>query len=66
MLGMMALWILPVVGIAWLVQSLGESRAPGGDGNGAALRILEERFGRGEIDEQEFRAKRALIEGTAT
>lgn len=66
MVGMLALWILPVVGMAWLVQNLGQSRAASGDGKGSALRILEERFGRGEIDEQEFRDKRALIERTAT
>jgi uncharacterized membrane protein len=30
-----------------------------------ALRILDERLGRGEIDADEYRAKRALIEGTA-
>ncbi len=65
MLGMFAFWIIVVVGIVWLVEAADRSRAPNADGKSRALRILEERLGRGEIDEPEFREKRALIEGTA-
>jgi putative membrane protein len=51
-IGMAVFWgSLLAFGI-WLVIRL--SRRPGGD---EALRILRERFARGEIDEEEYRAR---------
>jgi putative membrane protein len=40
------------------------SSSPGGDAD-PALRILEERFARGEIDEDEFRRRREILRGHA-
>jgi putative membrane protein len=41
-----------VLGIRWLVKATGRSRSD------AALAILRERYARGEIDREEFEAKR--------
>lgn len=59
-------WLLVVVaialGVVYLVRSL--TRAGGlRFGGDEALRILEGRYARGEIDEQEFRARRELLRG---
>lgn len=58
---MVAWWVFVVAGIVWLVLTL--TRAQGAPpGTSGALRILEERLARGEIDAEEFRTRRALIE----
>lgn len=61
---MMLFWVFVVAGIVWLVLTVGRSQAPTGHGTRNALRILEERLARGEIDAEEFRTRRAAIEGT--
>jgi putative membrane protein len=56
-------------GLAWiLVTLLRQSRpptpappSPGPPGGSDALRILEERFARGEIDAEEYRSRRDLL-----
>jgi len=63
---MLLFWVVVIGGIIWLVLALSrQQRAQsGGAGGGSALRILEERLARGEIDTDEFRTRRAAIEET--
>ncbi|HZP97389.1 MAG TPA: SHOCT domain-containing protein [Candidatus Limnocylindria bacterium] len=63
---MLAFWVFVIAGIVWLVLTLSRSQAsqaPLGDARSGALRILEERLARGEIDAEEFKTRRALIDG---
>jgi putative membrane protein len=64
---MMGFWILflvfVVAGIVWLVSTLSRPQTRLGDSGSSALRILEERLARGEIDADEFRTRRTAIEG---
>ena len=58
---MLLFWVFVIAGIVWLALALNRSQFPrGGESN--ALRILEERLARGEIDAEEFRTRRAAIE----
>ncbi len=68
-LGMLIFWALVVVGVVWLVRTL---RVPGGGtqdqawpGRGGtssnARAILDERFARGELTEEEYRQGRDLL-----
>lgn len=53
-------WIVLVIGVAAIVWAVLHKGA-GGAGraeSGTALRILEERYARGEIDKEEFEQKR--------
>jgi putative membrane protein len=51
-------WVAVVVAIIWAVK---QSQSGGGDRSRRALRILEERYARGEIGDEEFTTrKRAL------
>jgi putative membrane protein len=65
MLFMAVFWIFVIAAAVWLVTTL--TRRSGGtetqSSDGSALRILEERLARGEIDIEEFRARKAAIEG---
>jgi putative membrane protein len=62
-MGLVGVLFLALI-IAGVVLVLREpsSRGPRGDEH-SALRILDERFARGEIDEEEYRRRRATIEG---
>ena len=55
--GMVAFWALVVVVIVAGVRSLRDD-SPQGD---QASRLLDERFARGDIDEQEYRTRRELL-----
>lgn len=59
---MIVFWILIIVGlfffIKWLVQSSRDSSGGPAKPASRALRILEERYARGEIDKQEFLDKK--------
>ena len=67
--GWMLLWsllllALVVLGIVLVVRALQSSGERGGDAappRPDALRILEERFARGEIDRQEFEERRRTL-----
>lgn len=59
---MMFEWILIVPLILWLVGALG--RRDERSDTPSARRILEDRYARGEIDTEEFRARRLALEGT--
>lgn len=65
MFGMMVFWLLVPVGIAWWMIEQGRTRPTTGDGAPNPLRILEERLARGEIDAEEFRARREAIQASA-
>lgn len=59
---MIAFWALAIIGIAVLVRWLAsESKGEFGGGN-SALRILRERYAKGEIDRKEFEARKKDLE----
>jgi putative membrane protein len=58
---MVLFWVFAIALVVWLVLTLTRSQVRGGDGESAALRILEERLARGEIDAAEFRVRRTAI-----
>ncbi len=58
---MLLFWVFVIAGIVWLVLALSRSQFPRGGTESSALRILEERLARGEIDAEEFRTRRAAI-----
>lgn len=55
--GMVAFWALLAVAVVAVVRST-QSERPRGD---EATRLLDERFARGDIDEQEYRTRRELL-----
>lgn len=57
---MLFFWVFVIAGIVWLVLAFGRPQLRGG-GETSALRILEERLARGEIDVEEFRTRRAAL-----
>jgi putative membrane protein len=57
---------LLVIGAVLITRTIVNSRAVGSTSAGVPsgpLRILEERFARGEIDEEEFRRRRDILRG---
>lgn len=58
---MVLCWVFVIALVVWLVLTLSRSQVRGNDGQSSALRILEERLARGEIDAEEFRVRRAAI-----
>ena len=61
---MVLFWVFVIAGIVWLVLTLTRSTTRANDdGRSSAVRILEERLARGEIDAEEFRTRRAALEG---
>ena len=56
-------WVLVLLGIIalfkWLISSVFNRRSKGA---GGALRILQERYARGEIDKEEFDRRRADLQ----
>jgi putative membrane protein len=54
--------VLIVLGIRWLVQHSGSGPQAGTrPGEDSALAVLRERFARGEIDAEEFEARRRTL-----
>lgn len=61
---MILFWILIIAGTVWLVLAVSGQTARRQDGErSSALRILEERLARGEIDVDEYKARKAAIGG---
>ena len=62
-IAMVLFWVFLVAGTIWLVRSLAHSgpEAPASE-QGRAARILAERFARGEIDAEEYRARGRALE----
>lgn len=52
-----------VVGILWLVRTGGDRGRASGPRMSTARQILDERFARGEIDEEEYRRRRRELDG---
>lgn len=61
-IGMVLFWGLLVVAVVLLVRSTGDGRHPPPPSTHAAPeRVLADRFARGEIDEQEYRERIAVL-----
>lgn len=65
MLFMAVFWVFVIAVAVWLVLALTRSQVRTDEGTSTAHRILAERLARGEIDAEEFRTRRAEMEGTA-
>jgi len=52
-----AFWVAVIALIVWVVRRVG----PKGDTSASALNILNERFARGEIDQQEYEQRKAAL-----
>jgi putative membrane protein len=63
---MLVFWGLVIAGVVLLVRSVGHRHEVTHEpvGPTAALRILEERFARGEIDADEYSRRRQLLSST--
>ena len=59
---MLLFWGLVVTGVIVVVRLLRSGPHESG-GRGTALRLLDERFARGEIDEEDYRKRRELLSG---
>jgi putative membrane protein len=56
---MLLFWVLVIVGVVFLVRWLVEQSRPQSSGGGeTALDILKKRYARGEINREEFEAKK--------
>lgn len=56
-----AFWVLVILIVVGLVRGRGSGAA--GTGSAQALRLLEERYARGEIDREEFLERRDVLAG---
>ena len=56
-------WILLILVVVWAVKSAGGSSKNPTETPKSALDILEERYAKGEIDQQEFEQKRKVLNG---
>jgi putative membrane protein len=54
-------WTLLIVAVVAMLR--GRPTSSGAPGGGAALRILEERYARGEIPREEFLERRSVLRG---
>lgn len=59
MIGMVLFWGLLILGIVWLIRS-----APWGThhGPGTPLEVLDRRFASGEINAEEYRERRSVLQ----
>jgi putative membrane protein len=62
-LTMLLFWGLIVAGVVAVVRSSRPAPNDARGGWGDALRLLDERFARGEIDEEDYRRRRELLAG---
>jgi uncharacterized membrane protein len=56
---------LPIVLIALIVLIARGTRSPARGSGGPAVRLLEERYARGEISHEEFLERRAVLSGSS-
>ncbi len=63
-LGMILFWVFLIAGTVWLVLAVsGQQGRRQGEERGSAFRILEERLARGEIDVDEYKARKSALGG---
>jgi putative membrane protein len=55
----------PIVLIGLIVLIARGTRTPARDAEGSGVRLLEERYARGEINREEFLERRAVLGGTS-
>ena len=60
-LTMVAFWSLVVCGLIALFRGYPDTSAHRGAGDGDPMRILDERFARGEIDIEEYHAREHVL-----
>ncbi len=61
---MILFWVFLVAGTVWLILAIsGHTGRPAGAERSAALRILEERLARGDVELDEYKARTAAIGG---
>lgn len=66
MVFMLLFWVAIIVGAIWLIKWLSErgSKESTSTSKKRALEILDEKYARGEIDDEEYeRRKRKILEG---
>ena len=56
-------WILIAVAVVWVLNGIFAGRQTPSDRTRTALEILEERYARGEIGQDEFKQKKADLTG---
>jgi putative membrane protein len=59
---MLLSWVVIIGLVVWAVIVFSGRDAQGRDGPPSARRILDERFARGELDEEEYRRRRDELE----
>lgn len=57
-----ALWTLVALALIWLVRTALDSGRDRGRDGGSARELLDQRFARGEIDAEEYRERRAVLD----
>ena len=57
-------WVLLVVAIVWVLAMISGSKNEPSKRQKTALEILEERYAKGEIDQQEFSQKRKDLDNS--
>lgn len=61
-LAMLVFWVAVIALVVYAVRWFTEGRRPGAGRRNDALDILRDRFARGEIDEDEFKRRKAALE----
>lgn len=59
---MIAFWVLVIVAMVWIARELG---APRREGSISATELLERRLAAGEIGVEEYRQRKAALEGAS-
>lgn len=59
---MLLFWVLIIVGIVWFIKWLVEGSSSG-TSKKSALEILDEKYARGEIDDEEYEKRRRTLLG---
>jgi putative membrane protein len=62
MVMMVVFWTLVIIGVVWLVRSVGSGQHRHHPG-ASAIEVLDARLAHGEISPDEYRERRAVLEG---
>jgi len=60
---MLLVFLALVIAVVLVLRLTGTGNGPAGRGDAAALDILQARFARGEIDEDEYKRRKAALKG---